>query len=898
VLAGGIATRGGGGASGAVLIRGDLTDGTARAATVSIGGAGGIRTDATFSSGGTAIRGGNVTIRATAFQLTGGINTTAYCFGLRTGNVDIDVLENATVGGSIDTRLLNRDYSQGSPGYVKIVARRTAVLGVDGSGYSIRTWPGTLNNQASASSVAGDADVTLTGVDTSTQIYDPANPTNCMTSSIYVAGKINTGRWLNNNAMGNVRITAVEVQLKGDVTNSSSTASSLTALRYGTNLYGIVTHLMENNVRWNGVAGHNILYTLSPGTLSFTGDVPYAGALVTAVAGSIANLSVTNVTQTSALFRGQLTDAGDPTSAVSVVWGQTAGNLDSTNGWTAGAWGDNTYPETNITTLTASRDYYYSFVAENAGGTNVATPAEYFITGPLTPSSAGDPTCGATAADTATIAISRPGTCVDGPLTVNYALSGATGYVSASPASGFTLAAGQASTNIVFTPLTPNFGGPVGVTLTLLPGKYPSDALGSAAITVATAVSYNLTAASDTSIGTGMDVIESPPDTVTVAVASSTYTYDFWASSLNLNGKRISYAGARSVVLTNLAALTDSGAGRIDTSTAADYTVGGGVTVQSPGGIALNGTNGSGYAIDSSSTTPTAGNRYSGGDVTLVATGGVSLTAGGIRTQGRAGGRIWITDGAGGSAGNVTIAGNLDAASTANFSDRNGSVQVRGATVTIASNVVTASGYENSPGRPITLVASGPLSVGGYLTAEQSYTSFGGSGGAVSLTGTTVTVSGSLGGLSIDTSAAFDWSSNVGGDIRVTATAGNLTLAGGVDASHPTGASRRGAVALSAPSGSISIGSLDANKFKSISLQAAAASAVYVTGVLTNFTVSESPKKFTFPSGCDAGSDIYYSSIRNSAIPLTGTYDIYVDSTPTLYKLRDTSARGTLFTFR
>jgi hypothetical protein len=491
---------------------------------------------------------------------------------------------------------------------------------------------------------------------------------------------------------------------------------------------------------------------------------------------------------------------------------------------------------------------------------------------------------------------------VDGPLTVSYALSGAgTGYVSASPASGFTLAAGQTGTNIVFTPVQPNLGAPVGVTLTLLPGKYPSDALGSAAITVATAVSYNLTAASDTSIGTGMDVIEIPPDTVTVAVASSTYTYDFWASSLNLNGKRIyNTTAGRSVVLTNLAALTDSAAGRIDTSTAADYTVGGGVTVQSPGGIALNGTNGSGYAIDSSSTTPTAGNRYSGGDVTLVATGGVSLTAGGIRTQGRAGGRIWITDGAGGSAGNVTIAGNLDAASTANFSDRNGSVQVRGATVTIASNVVTASGYQNSPGQPITLVASGPLSVGGYLTAEQSFTSFGGSGGAVSLTGTTVTVSGSLGGLSIDTSAAFDFSSNVGGDIRVTATAGNLTLAGGVDASHPSGASRRGAVALSAPNGAITVGSLDASKVKSFTFVTGPDSihVVQVSGVLTNFTVTESPKRFHLPAGSTLDGDIYYQAANNTTIPLTGTYDIYVDSTPTPYKLRDTSVRGTVFTFR
>jgi hypothetical protein len=279
-LTAGISTRGGNGASGAVLIRGDLTDGTARAATVSIGGAGGggIRTDATFSSSGNAIRGGDVTIRATTLQLAGGINTTAYVYQNRTGNVDIDLLENATIGGSIDTRLLSRDFSQGSPGYVKIVARRTAVLGVDGQGYSIRTWPGTLTNPGGGSaSAAGDADVTLTNVDTSTQLYNPASPTNSMTSSIYVTGKIGTGRWYSDNAMGNVRITAVEVQLKGDVTNSSSTASSVMALRYGTNKYGIVTHLVENGVRWNGTAGHNITYTLSPGTLTFAGDVPYAG---------------------------------------------------------------------------------------------------------------------------------------------------------------------------------------------------------------------------------------------------------------------------------------------------------------------------------------------------------------------------------------------------------------------------------------------------------------------------------------------------------------------------------------------------------------------------------------------------------------------------------------------
>jgi hypothetical protein len=98
-----------------------------------------------------------------------------------------------------------------------------------------------------------------------------------MTSSIVVAGKIGTGRWYNNNAMGNIRLSAVEVQLGGDLTNSSATASSVMSIHYGTNKWGVVTHLVENGVRWDGIASHNIGYYLASGTNTFTGDVPYAG---------------------------------------------------------------------------------------------------------------------------------------------------------------------------------------------------------------------------------------------------------------------------------------------------------------------------------------------------------------------------------------------------------------------------------------------------------------------------------------------------------------------------------------------------------------------------------------------------------------------------------------------
>jgi hypothetical protein len=388
--------------------------------------------------------------------------------------------------------------------------------------------------------------VTLTGVDTSTEIYDPANPTNCMTSSIYVAGKINTGRWFHDNAMGNVRIYAVEVQLKGDVTNSSSAASSIMSIRYGTNAYGVVTHLVENGVRWNGVASHNITYYMASGTKTFVGDVPYAGKLDVPVPATIENRPATNITTTSATFRGYLSSAGSPTAAVSVIWGQTPGVYIHTNSWNAGDWSDYTYPTTNLT-LAADGNYYYTFVATNAGGTVVATPAQYLITGPLT-ALTGDGICDVSATDTASIAISRPGTCVSGPLTVNYALSGAgTGYVSASPASGFTLAAGQASTNIVFTPVQPNPGGPLGVTLTLLPGAYPGDALASDSITVATVVAPDVTLTNDVYVDaadggklkyvSGGAVVAVPWSGTTLDGQTYAYTYQF--QNLDIGGYNI-----------------------------------------------------------------------------------------------------------------------------------------------------------------------------------------------------------------------------------------------------------------------------------------------------------------------------------------------------------------------
>jgi hypothetical protein len=115
----------------------------------------------------------------------------------------------------------------------------------------------------------------------------------------------------------------------------------------------------------------------------------------------------------------------------------------------------------------------------------------------------------------------------------------------------------------------------------------------------------------------------------------------------------------------------------------------------------------------------------------------------------------------------------------------------------------------------------------------------------------------------------------------VIATAGDIRVAGGYDAYGAAGLAYRGYVTNIA-SGNITIGSLDAGRFRAITLVAGSSPQyIYVTGALTNFTVSESPKKFTFPAGSIVSNDVYYVAASNTAIALTGTYAIYVSAADT-----------------
>jgi hypothetical protein len=202
-------------------------------------------------------------------------NLLTYCqsYYQRGGGIRVDVTGDARFGGYLDTHTIWDGYRVSSPGSVYVLARHTTVNGTNTTGHSILTKCET--NLSFSVPQAGDGNITLTNVSTSASRYDPAKPLQSDTSSLSVSGKVESA-YRSANIKGDIFLSAVEVQLGGNVINSSSISSSVMAIRYGTNKYGIVTHLVENGVRWtNGV--HNITYTLSPGTLTFAGDVPYAG---------------------------------------------------------------------------------------------------------------------------------------------------------------------------------------------------------------------------------------------------------------------------------------------------------------------------------------------------------------------------------------------------------------------------------------------------------------------------------------------------------------------------------------------------------------------------------------------------------------------------------------------
>ncbi|MEI8352407.1 MAG: hypothetical protein WCG36_08860, partial [bacterium] len=289
-----------------------------------------------------------------------------------------------------------------------------------------------------------------------------------------------------------------------------------------------------------------------------------------------------------ATLAGTVTDDGLPIdAAVMVAWTKTAGP------------GTVTFGNANAVDTTASFDTEGTYVLQLAAddsalqASSQVTISAYLRTVSV---QATDGTCGLTNGDTGTFQISRPATVTNEALTVNYTLSGATGFVSASPASGCTLAVGQASTNVVLTPLIPNFSAATNVILSLVPGVYALGAQGAATCTVAQVTATALTLGTNAYLNGSGQLIRDGDQAVLLTATSGTgatnspYVFDL-GGHLNMAGFTI--RGATNNTDKNQYSATwqvwgnVTSNGNFDSYSANNNYWGGYVRIDAGGGIAL-----------------------------------------------------------------------------------------------------------------------------------------------------------------------------------------------------------------------------------------------------------------------------------------------------------------------
>ncbi len=238
------------------------------------------------------------------------------------------------------------------------------------------------------------------------------------------------------------------------------------------------------------------------------------------------NLAPTNVHSGAASFNGGLDVLSAPADTMAVLWGNADGGTNgpwaNTNTFSGGPWNANAVLTTNLT-LTSGLNYYYTYCASNAGGTAVAAPSQYLITGPLIVQ-ATDAFFGARTNDTATFVVSRPATCTNSVLKVNYTLGGSAANYTATPASGtLQFDAGATNATLTLTPVAPyNTGAATTATVTLAAGSYPVGAPASASATMQTllpSLSYSSTAFTERWQNDG-----GIANTLTITLAYDTFT--------------------------------------------------------------------------------------------------------------------------------------------------------------------------------------------------------------------------------------------------------------------------------------------------------------------------------------------------------------------------------------
>ena len=211
----------------------------------------------------------------------------------------------------------------------------------------------------------------------------------------------------------------------------------------------------------------------------------------------IQNLDVSNVTTNGAVFNGYLVSTGISATTVYVLWGTNNGAISggwaNTNGWNPGDWTNGSFPGTNIG-LTASQNYYYTYAASNATTNVMALSPQYLITGELNVQ-VSDPTGRVSALDLATFTVTRPASCTNAALVVNYALGGTatkvTDYAIGPVSGAVVIAQGQTSGSITVTPVF-KVDAAKTVILTLTSGPYAIGTANSATATLAVVTAIDL----------------------------------------------------------------------------------------------------------------------------------------------------------------------------------------------------------------------------------------------------------------------------------------------------------------------------------------------------------------------------------------------------------------------
>ena len=168
------------------------------------------------------------------------------------------------------------------------------------------------------------------------------------------------------------------------------------------------------------------------------------------------------------------------------------------------------------------------------------------------------------------------------------------------------------------------------------------------------------------------------------------------------------------------------------------------------------------------------------------------------------------------------------------------------------------------------MTADGAVVVDGYLDTQgprQTDTA-----GDVTISGFSVSINGNNSGISVSTKGVDDGRASpryAGGEISITATGGNVDVAGGFDASG----CGKGSLTISATSGSILLDSLDLSLVGQVSLLASPTT-VEIDALTTLDTdwSGGTVGSGDFTGFYDVSSDVYYDPASSPG--LTGTYTI------------------------